>query len=314
MVWTAADIPSQQGLSAVVTGVGGLGFETGLGLAQAACEVVLAGRNPEKGLQSVQRIRNAVPNSSVRFELLDLASLASVEEFASRMNTEGRPLDILVNNAGVMSPPTRRTTADGFELQFGTNYLGHFALTLRLLPVFHRARAPRVVSVSSIAHRQGKIDFNDLQSERAYRPGRAYAQSKLAMLMFAFELNHRAQAAGSALKSIAAHPGVARTDLFINGPGTSGMAARVTRVLLPLVSHSAADGALPLLYAATAPEAQAGGYYGPTQFFEMKGPVGRASIAAQAKDIDVARRLWDVSAELTRLPPTFPATQRQRHD
>jgi NAD(P)-dependent dehydrogenase (short-subunit alcohol dehydrogenase family) len=305
VVWTAADIPSQQGLTAVVTGVGGLGFETGLGLAQAGCDVVLAGRNPEKGLQSVQHIRNAVADSSVRFEMLDLASLASVEDFASRMNTDERPLDILINNAGVMSPPTRRTTADGFELQFGTNYLGHFALTLRLLPLLHKARAPRVVSVSSIAHRQGKIDFNDLQSERAYRPARAYAQSKLAMLMFAFELNHRAQAARSALKSVAAHPGVARTDLFINGPGTSSMVSRATRMLLPLVSHSAADGAAPLLYAATAPEAQAGGYYGPTQFFEMKGPVGSSSIAPQAKDIAAARRLWDVSAELTKLPSAF---------
>jgi NAD(P)-dependent dehydrogenase (short-subunit alcohol dehydrogenase family) len=305
MVWTIANMPSQRGRLAVVTGVGGLGLETALGLVQAGCDVVLAGRNPDKGLHSVQRIQAAVSNGRVSFELLDLASLASVKEFAARMIVSGRPLDILVNNAGVMRPPVRRETADGFELQFGTNYLGHFALTSRLLPLLQAAPAPRVVSVASIAHRQGKIDFDDLQSARVYRPGPAYGLSKLAMLMFAFELERRAEAAGSVLKSIAAHPGVAQTELFINGPGATGLEARFTKILLPLISHSAADGALPLLFAATAPEARAGGYYGPTKFFEMKGAVGESSIAARALDVAAARKLWDVSVQLTGLTPSF---------
>jgi NAD(P)-dependent dehydrogenase (short-subunit alcohol dehydrogenase family) len=204
-----------------------------------------------------------------------------------------------------MNPPIRHQTIDGFELQFQTNYLGHFALTLRLLPVLGLAQAPRVVSVSSIAHRRGRIDFADLQAQRAYRPVRSYAQSKLAMLIFALELDRRAKAAGSKLLSIAAHPGVARTDLFTNGPGTRGMSARVTRLLLPLVSHSAADGAVPILFAATASQAHAGGYYGPSSFFEMKGPIAVASIASQDKDVSVARRLWGVSEELTGLRTSF---------
>jgi NAD(P)-dependent dehydrogenase (short-subunit alcohol dehydrogenase family) len=305
MIWSVSDIPSQRGRSAIVTGVGGLGFESALGLARAGCDVVLAGRNPEKGRHSVQRIQAIVPSASVRFELLDLASLASVAAFASRMIADRRPLDILMNNAGVMTPPVRRVTADGYELQFGTNYLSHFALTLRLLPLLLMAPAPRVVSVSSIAHRHGKIDFDDLQAERTYRPGRTYGQSKLAMLMFAFELDRRAKAAGSALKSIAAHPGVAHTELFVNGPGTKGIASKVARMLLPLVGHSAAAGALPLLFAATAPDAQAGGYYGPTKCFEMKGPVGESTIARQALDDAAAAKLWEVSERLTGLTPIF---------
>ncbi len=178
--WTTANIPDQRARIAVVTGTGGLGYETAMALARAGADVVLAGRNPGKGGVSVARIKAAVTTARVRFEPLDLASLASVAAFAERMGSER--LDLLVNNAGVLAPPRRQTTADGFELQFGTNYLGHFALTALLLPALRRAVAPRVVSVASIAHRRGRIDFRDLQSERDYQPWKAYAQSKLAML------------------------------------------------------------------------------------------------------------------------------------
>jgi NAD(P)-dependent dehydrogenase (short-subunit alcohol dehydrogenase family) len=299
MVWTVSDIPAGQGASVVITGVGGLGFETGLALARAGYDIVLAGRNPDKGRSSVERILATVPNAVIGFEILDLASLASVERFAIKMNDTRPKLDILVNNAGVMNPPLRAETSDGFELQFGTNYLGHFALTLRLLALLQKAQSPRVVSLSSIAHKQARIQFDDLQFQQGYKPMAAYMQSKLAMLMFALELDRRAHAAGSLLKSIAAHPGVSTTDLFINGPGTTSFAARLGSLVVPLIGHSAAAGAGPILYAATAPDAKAGGYYGPQNFFEMKGPTGEAKIAHQAADPEVSKKLWDMSEKLT---------------
>ena len=301
MAWTAADIPSQNGRLAVVTGVGGLGFETGLALALAGCEVILAGRNPDKGTAAIAEIGTRVPGAAIRFELLDLASLESVRAFATRLQSQAPQLDILINNAGVMSLPSRRETADGFELQFGTNYLGHFALTLRLLPLLLQAAAPRVVCVSSLYHRRGAIDFDDLQARRSYRPGRAYGQSKLAMLMFALELDRRAKAAGYDLISNAAHPGYARTELIPNGPGDKGAIQVVNRLLQPYVSQSAADGALPTLFAATSPAARGGAYYGPDWFYELKGPPAEAFIAPQAKDQDVAGRLWATSETLTGL-------------
>ncbi|HEX7853791.1 MAG TPA: SDR family oxidoreductase [Sphingobium sp.] len=300
-----SDMPSQRDRLAVVTGVGGLGYETGLALARTGAEIVMAGRDPVKGQQAVADIRAAVPNASVRFGLLDLASLASVADFAATLLAADVPLDMLVNNAGVMTPPRRRETTDGFELQFGTNYLGHFALTQRLLPLLEKSKAARVVNVSSIAHKRGQISFDDLQAEQHYSPRLTYAQSKLAMLLFAFELDRRAKAGGSRIQSIAAHPGVARTDLFINGPGPGLTSKIVNNLLLPLVSHSAAQGALPLLYAATAPEAQPGGYYGPERFFEMKGPTTNAEVAPQARDKAVAEQLWAISERLTGLPFTF---------
>jgi NAD(P)-dependent dehydrogenase (short-subunit alcohol dehydrogenase family) len=299
MAWTAADIPSQNGRLAVITGVGGLGFETGLALARAGCDVVLAGRNPGKGDSAIAKIRDRAPGAAIRFELLDLASLESVKAFATRL--QAPRLDILINNAGVMSLPSRRETADGFELQFETNYLGHFALTLRLLPLLLQASAPRVVNLSSLYHRRGAIDFDDLQARRSYRPGRAYGQSKLAMLMFALELDRRAKAAGCDLISNAAHPGYARTELIPNGPGDKGALQVLNRLLQPYVSQSAADGALPTLFAATAPDARGGAYYGPDGFYELKGPPTEAFIAPQARDEDVARRLWATSETLVGL-------------
>ncbi|MFG1425525.1 SDR family oxidoreductase [Roseixanthobacter glucoisosaccharinicivorans] len=297
--WSIKDIPSQAGRIAVVTGTGGLGYETALALAAKGGEVILAGRNAQKGAASVGQIQAAAPGAAIRFEMLDLASLASVAAFGARMIAAGRPLDLLVNNAAVMSPPDRRETADGFELQFGTNYLGHFALTAHLLPLLRQAPAPRVVNLSSLAHRGGRIDFADLQGAHPYKPWKAYSQSKLAMLMFALELQRRSDGGGWGLMSNAAHPGYARTDLIPNGPGTDRFLWQINRVLQPFVSHSAAAGALPTLFAATAPEAKGAAYYGPDGFYELKGPPKPARIMPQAEDQEVARRLWQVSQDLT---------------
>lgn len=296
--WRVADIPSQSGRAAVVTGAGGLGFETALALARAGAEVIVASRDPGKGAEAVARIRAAAPAAAVGFEQLDLASLKSVAAFAARLTERRSTLDLLVNNAGVMRPPQRLETADGFELQLGTNYLGHFALTAHLLPLLRRAKAPRVVTLSSIAARQGAIDFDDLQAERSYAPMRVYSQSKLACLMFAFELQRRSDAGRWGVASLAAHPGLSRTDLIRNAPGGQGrmpLAFRLARMLF----QSASRGALPTLFAATAPEAAPGGYFGPKGGGETRGAPTSARVPPQAADTIVAERLWRVSTQLT---------------
>jgi NAD(P)-dependent dehydrogenase (short-subunit alcohol dehydrogenase family) len=237
--WTVNDIPPQTGKLAIVTGAtGGLGYETALRLAHAGAEVVLAGRNWEKGRIAVDRIMRALPVAKACFKSLDLASLASVRAFAVEMVTKGRPLDLLINNAGVMDLPARRLTADGFEMQFGTNHLSHFAPTGLLLSLLRSAPSARVVNVSSLAHRRGKIDFDNLQAERSYEGWAAYQQSKLANLLFTFELQRRSDAHGWGLMSNAAHPGYARTDLIANGPGTGGLQGILSRMLRPLSLES----------------------------------------------------------------------------
>jgi NAD(P)-dependent dehydrogenase (short-subunit alcohol dehydrogenase family) len=299
-MWSLADIPPQGGRYAIVTGTGGLGYETAVALAGAGASVLIAGRNPAKGAEALARIRWAHPGADVAFEPLDLASLADIPAFAERMQAAARPIDLLVNNAGVMMPPRRSLTADGFELQFGTNHLGHFALTGRLLPLLRQGRAPRVVAVSSGAHNVGRIDFDNLQWAQSYSPMAAYGASKLANLMFALELQRRSDAAGWGLMSLAAHPGYARTELIANGPGNDSLMSRIARPLIePWASQSAADGALPQLFAATSPGAVGGGYYGPSRLMEMKGPPGPARICQRARDPAAARRLWEVSEQLT---------------
>ena len=298
--WSVADIPPQNGKLAVVTGAtGGLGYETALALARAGADVLVTGRNAEKGRVAIEQIKRAVPSAKVRFAMLDLASLASIRAFAASLLANGRPLDLLINNAGVMDLPTRRLTEDGFELQFGTNHLCHFALTALLLPLLRKAQAPRVVNVSSLAHRGGKIDFGNLQAERKYNSWAAYQQSKLANLLFTFELQRRSDAFGWGLMSNAAHPGYARTELIPNGPGTGGLKGIGMKVLGSFMSQSAAAGALPTLFAATSPEAAPNGYYGPNGFYELKGPVAPAQVFPQAKNEAVARKLWEVSEQLT---------------
>ena len=300
MSWTARDIPSQQGKLAIVTGAtGGLGYETALALAQHGAEVILAARNADKGRDAVASIRAAAPQANLHFARVDLASLASVAEFSSSMLEQGRAIDMLVNNAGVMALPERQETVDGFEMQLGVNYLSHYALTGRLLPLLRKASAPRVVNLSSLMHRSGKIFLDDLQLQRGYTPTKAYGQSKLAMLMFALELQRRSDAHGWRLLSNASHPGYARTELIPNGPGTDSLLSRLSILLQPIMSQSAADGAWPTLQAATAPDAKPAGYYGPDGWFELRGASTDAKVSASARDTTVAKRLWDMSAQLT---------------
>ena len=300
MSWTARDIPSQQGRLAIVTGAtGGLGYETALALAQHGAEVILAARNADKGRDAVASIRAVAPQANLHFARVDLASLASVTEFSASMLEQGRAVDVLVNNAGVMALPERQETVDGFEMQLGVNYLSHYALTGRLLPLLRKASAPRVVNLSSLMHRSGKIFLDDLQLQRGYTPTKAYGQSKLAMLMFALELQRRSDANDWRLLSNAAHPGYARTELIPNGPGTDSMLSRLSILLQPIMSQSAADGAWPTLQAATAPDAKPAGYYGPDGWFELRGASTDAKVSARASDTTVAKRLWDMSAQLT---------------
>jgi NAD(P)-dependent dehydrogenase (short-subunit alcohol dehydrogenase family) len=295
--WTTSDIPSQQGRSAVITGTGGLGFEDALALARAGTEVIIAGRNPLKGAAAVARIRAEVSSATVRFEPLDLASLRSVADFAARLRSQRDSLDLLINNAGIMVPPKRQETEDGFELQFGTNYLGHFALTAHLMPLLRSGHDARVVTLSSVAARSGQIDFLDLQAERSYKPMPVYSQSKLACLMFAFELQRRSETARWGVSSIAAHPGVSRTDLLHNAPGRWS-ATGLTRSLLWFMFQPASQGALPTLFAATSPMAEPGAYYGPNGLSETRGFPALSRVPPQATDKAAAERLWRVSERL----------------
>src|SRR5216684_472208 len=293
---TQAEIPSQFGKMVVVTGAtGGLGYETALALVKAGAEVILTGRDDRKGQSAIEKISREMIGAKISYEHLDLASLASIADFAQRMGVR-QSLDLLINNAGVMALPRRQTTADGFEMQFGTNYLGHFALTARLMPLLRRASGPRVVNVSSLAHRTGFIDFDDLQGARTYSPWKAYGQSKLATLIFALELQRRSDAAGWNLTSNAAHPGFARTGLFASGPG--GLLSLATDFAAPFFGQSAADGARPFLFAPTSPRAKPGAYYGPGGIGELRGAPAPALIMPQARDAAAATRLWDVSEKL----------------
>jgi NAD(P)-dependent dehydrogenase (short-subunit alcohol dehydrogenase family) len=295
--WGTADMPDQSGRFAIVTGANsGLGFHVAQELARAGARVVLGVRSRERGEEALGRIRAEVPTADAEVRELDLADLASVRAFAESV---GEPLDLLVNNAGVMALPERKT-ADGFEMQLGTNHLGHFALTGLLLPRLLAADAPRVVTVSSAAHRMGKIDFDDLQSTQDYQRWRAYGQSKLANLLFALELQRRADAAGAELLSVAAHPGYAATNLQYAGPEMEG--SRVKKLLMRVgnlvIAQSDANGALPILYAA-AEDIPGGAYAGPGGFREARGAPTLVGMTKAAADPETAARLWERSEELT---------------
>jgi NAD(P)-dependent dehydrogenase (short-subunit alcohol dehydrogenase family) len=283
---------------AVVTGASsGLGQATARELARAGARVVLAVRDPARGEEAADRIRAAVPAAQLELGALDLADLASVREFAESFVASGRSLDLLVNNAGIMAAP-RRLTKDGFESQFGTNHLGHFALTGLMLPALLAAPSPRVVTVSSTMHRGGTINFDDLQGERKYSRWGAYSQSKLANLMFCFELQRRATAADSRLLSLAAHPGYANTNLQFSAPDRFYEKAFMW-IGNHLFAQSADMGALPTLYAATAPDLPGGTYVGPGGRSEQRGYPKVVGAAGKAYDEDAWRRLWEVSEELT---------------
>lgn len=297
--WTLDHMPSQRGKRALVTGANsGFGYRTALELARRDATVVLACRDPARGVAAMERIRAELPGARLELATLDLASLASVRAAAAAELGKDVPLDLLVNNAGLMTPPSRELTADGFEIQLGTNLIAHFALTGLLLPALERAPSPRVVTLSSIAHRDGRIHFDDLHFEARYVPMTAYAQSKLGDLMFALELERRLRRIGSRSVSIACHPGVAPTSL-LRGVGHPWVAA-IRHWVISVMSNTVEGGALPTLFAATAAEARGGGYYGPQGLGEVRGQdVGDAKVAPQARDAEVAARLWAVCEELS---------------
>ena len=293
-------VPDLTGRLAIVTGANsGLGFELTGRLARAGAEVILAVRSLAKGTAAAERVRREIPEAALDIRILDLASLASIAAFAATVASDGRPLDILINNAGVMAPPKRMTTDDGFELQFGSNHLGPFALTGQLLAMLRAAEHPRVTSTSSLAARAGRINWDDLQSVERYVPFGAYGLSKLADLMFARELQHRSDAAGWGITSTAAHPGGTATNLQVSGPrqgqALSGFSAWANSRFLQPVSR----GILPTLYAATSADATPGGYYGPNGFLEIRGVAAPAHVPRRARDAPDSARLWTVSEELT---------------
>jgi NAD(P)-dependent dehydrogenase (short-subunit alcohol dehydrogenase family) len=295
--WTTDRMPDQGGRIAVVTGANsGLGLVTARELAKAGAQVVLACRNLGKGEAARREIEAVAPGAPLELEELDLASLDSVRSFAQRFRAGHGGLDLLINNAGVMAPP-RGETAEGFELQLGTNHLGHFALTALLLDQLEGREDARVVTLSSTVHRTGRIAFDNLGGERRYFRWRAYGQSKLANLLFALELERRLRSAGSTVKSLAAHPGYAATNLQFAAPPL------VDRLVMQLgnrvIAQSDEMGALPTLYAATAPDLAGGTYVGPDGLAEQRGYPKPVSPSKAARDEQVARRLWQVSEEMT---------------
>jgi NAD(P)-dependent dehydrogenase (short-subunit alcohol dehydrogenase family) len=302
------NVPDLSGKLAVVTGSNsGLGLGLTRRLVKAGADVVMAVRNRAKGEAAIAEIRDSVPDAKLAIKALDLSSLATVAALGEELNADGRPIDILVNNAGVMAPPERDTTSDGLELQFGSNHLGHFALTAHLLPLLRAAGDARVVSLSSVAARQGRIHFDDPQFEKSYSAMTAYCQSKLAVLMFAREFDRRSRDAGWGIVSNAAHPGLTKTNLQISGPshnrGTPSVTERFYKLswrFTPFLWQEIDDGILPILYAAVAPAAEGGAYYGPRGFYEAAGGgVTTAKVPARAADDADCRRLWQLSEELT---------------
>lgn len=297
------EVPDLSGKLAVITGGSdGIGFGLAGRLAAAGAEVILPVRNADKGSTAAERIRADAPGSVVRTSRLDLSSLQSVADFAGELCSEGRPVHILINNAGVMNPPTRQSTADGFELQWGTNHLGHFALTARLLPLLRAGRA-RVTTQSSIAAAGNGINWADLNFEESYSPGRAYSQSKIANLMFALELNRRSSQAGWGITSNASHPGVTATNLLAAQPHlgrtSDTMGVRVIRVLARLgVLQTVEQGLSSALMAATHREAEGGKFYGPSGFRNLAGVPAEQQVYRPARDAADAARLWEVSETL----------------
>lgn len=299
--WTTNNIASQHGKRALVTGANsGVGFQAAKELARAGAQVLLGCRTAEKATQAKQRILKEIPEAQLQALELDLASLSSIRKATAMLVDDRNPLHLLINNAGMMALPTRQLTSDGFELQFGTNHLGHFALTGLLLPVLLLAPGARVVTVSSIAHRSGKIRLDDPNWDHDYEPWPAYRQSKLANLLFAFELERRLHALHDGIVSVAVHPGISATNLFIAGPGQSpSSATRLIARMLTIFGQPDAQGALPTLYGAVSPDIYGGGFYGPDGFQQMRGYPVEVSAKTNAYDARIALELWQMSKELT---------------
>jgi len=300
--WAATDMPGQHGRTVLVTGGNsGIGFQAALELARHGAVVLLACRDAGRGGAARGAIVRQVPAAAVDLVALDLADLDSVARLADQVLGRAGGLDLLINNAGVMAVPSRQVTAQGFELQFGTNHLGHFALTLCLLPVLLARPGSRVVTVSSLVHRFGSIRFDDLQGEHGYGRWRAYSQSKLANALFTLELDRRLRAAGGATISVGAHPGYSRTGLLTNGPnlGGGGIFAQMMGLAASFTGQPAAQGALPVLRAAVDPRARGGDYYGPRGPGEAMGAPRKVRYARTARDEQLACRLWKASEVLT---------------
>jgi NAD(P)-dependent dehydrogenase (short-subunit alcohol dehydrogenase family) len=300
--WTAASVPDQTGRVALITGANsGIGLEAARVLAGRGAHVVLACRTRSKADAARDSILADHPSADVSIVDCDVSSLASVAAAAADFRGRFDRLDLLINNAGVMATPYERTV-DGFELQLATNHLGHVALTAHLLPMLIATSGSRVVNVSSLAHAMGTIDFDDLQSERSYKAWPAYGQSKLANLLFTFELQRRLAAVGADTIAVAAHPGISETNLATSTGGMLGRLMLMARPIARLLSQSAQSGSLPTLRAATDPAVRGGEYYGPSGFMEQRGAPERVDSKPKARDAAVAKRLWDVSVELTGVP------------
>lgn len=289
--WSPDDIPDLSGRSVLITGANsGIGLESARMLAGQGARVVMACRNLEKGQAALEDIRRDHPDAALELMQVDMADLASVRAFAQAFRERFSKLDVLLNNAGLMAPPLQHTK-DGFEMQFGTNHLGHFALTGLLLDTLAVAEAPRVVAVSSLAHRMGNIYFDNLHAQKGYQRWKFYGQSKLANLMFALELDRRVRKAGMKIRSLAVHPGYTATELQRTLPGGNLFNA--------LIAQPRERGCYPSVFAATAEQAEAGGYYGPHGFMEVRGMPAPASMRRLARNPEAAERLWRVSEELT---------------
>lgn len=295
--WSENEIPAQHGRVAIITGANsGLGFEAARALSSKGAKVVLACRDPGKGEAACARIRATHPSADVLVAPLDTSELASVRRFAHGILDAYPQIDLLINNAGIMATPYA-TSKDNFEMQFATNHLGHFALTGLLLPIMRGVAGSRVVAIASIAARSGRIDFDDLMGVRAYGAWKAYNQSKLANLMFGMELQRRLAKAHAATVAVIAHPGASLTNLFAT-PG-AGFTKRVLTPLMGFLFQGAEKGVLPILYAATSPAIEPGGYYGPDRLNEMKGAPASARVPVAAHDVAVAKALWEASERLT---------------
>ena len=291
-------IPDQSGKIAIVTGTGGIGFQIAHALAGANADVILAGRNEKNGAKAVSDILADFPDAAIRFEQLDLADMESIKSFCARMKTVLAKVDLLMCIAGLMMPDDLKTSKEGVEMQFQTNYLGHFALTAGLFPILQTSTNARVITISSLANRPARFDLSDATAERGYSASLSYALSKLCCLMFAIELAKRSEEQGWGISAFGVHPGLAKTQLFNRSHGFTMTLLQVIFFILPFIRQSAKNAARPALFAATSVKAVSGRYYGPW-FLGVMGPPRRALIPGRAKNRNLRKKLWDLSVSLT---------------